>query len=156
MAKFNQVLPDDVIKEFKKLDKNTEKMLGEMTNAGAEIAYKNVVQNMKRAFKTPDELISKLKITKVYRTPSDSGINTKVAVYGYIKPGKKFKRKNSYKKSSGKTYESNGVPAPLVVIQREYGNSRGEKKMPIFRPSFKKSELEPAMLKVQDKYLPKE
>jgi len=156
MAKFNQVLPDDVIKEFKKLDKNTEKMLGEMTNAGAEIAYKNVVQNMKRAFKTPDELISKIKITKVYHTPSDGGINTKVAVYGYLKPGKKFKRKNSYKKSSGKTYESNGVPAPLVVIQREYGNSRGEKKMPIFRPSFKKSELEPAMLKVQDKYLPKE
>lgn len=156
MAKFNQVLPDDVIKEFKKLDKNTEKMLGDMTKAGAEIVYKNVVQNMKRAFKTPDELISKLKITKVYHTPSDSGINTKVAVYGYIKPNKKFKRKNSYKKSSGKTYESNGVPAPLVVIQREYGNSRGEKKMPIFRPSFKKSELEPAMLKVQDKYLPKE
>lgn len=156
MAKFQATLPDDLIKEFRKLDKDSEKMLGEMTKAGAEVAYKNVVENMKRAFNHSDELISKLKITRVYNTPSDGGINTKVAVYGYIKPSKKFKRKNSYKKSSGKTYESNGVPAPLVVIQREYGNSRGEKKMPIFRPSFKKSELEPAMLKIQDKYLPKE
>ncbi len=156
MAKFHEVLPDDLIKEFEKLNKNSEKMVGEMTKAGAEIAYKNVVHNMRKAFKTPDELISKVKITKTYNTPSDGGINTKVAVYGYIKQGKKFKRKNTYKKSSGKTYESDGVPAPLVVIQREYGNSRGVKKIPIFRPSFKKSELEPAMLKVQDKYLPKE
>lgn len=156
MAKFQATLPDNLIKDFEKLNKNSEKMVGEMTKAGAEIAYKNVVENMKRAFKTPDELISKLKITRTYHTPSDGGINTKVAVYGYIKSNKKFKRKNSYKKSSGKSYESNGVPAPLVVIQREYGNSRGEKKMPIFRPSFKKSQIEPAMLKVQDKYMPKE
>lgn len=156
MAKFQATLPDDLIKEFKKLDRDSEKMVGEMTKAGAEIAYKNVVENMKRAFKTPDELISKVKITKTYNTPSDGGINTKVAVYGYIKQGKKFKRKNTYKKARGKVYESDGVPAPMIVVQREYGNSRGVKKMPIFRPSFKKSQLEPAMLKVQDKYLPKE
>ena len=93
---------------------------------------------------------------KTYKTPSDDGINNKVAVYGYIKKGKTYKRKNSYKGKKTGTYESDGVPAPLVVIQREYGNSRGEKKIPIFRPAFKKSQIESVMLKVQEKYLPKE
>lgn len=156
MAKFKAELPTELIKQFEKLNKDTEKMMGEMTKAGAEVAYNNVVANMRRAFKTPKSLISRLKITRVYHTPSDGGINTKIAVYGYINEGKKFKRRNSYKKSGSKTYESNGTPAPLVVIQREYGNSRGEKKIPIFRTSFKKSQLEPVMLKVQEKYLPKE
>ena len=156
MARFKSELPLELIKEFENLNKNTEKMLGEMTKAGAEVAYDNVVLNMKKAFKNSKELIQSLRITKTYKTPSDDGINNKVAVYGYIKQGKSFKRKNSYKKKSSKTYESNGVPASLVVIQREYGNSRGEKKIPIFRPAFKKSQLESAMLKVQEKYLPKE
>lgn len=156
MAKFKAELPTELIKQFEKLDQDTEKMMGEMTQAGAEVVYKNVVANMNRAFKTPKSLISRLKVTRVYHTPSDGGINTKIAVYGYINEGKKYKRKASYKKSGSKSYESNGVPAPLVVIQREYGNSRGEKKMPIFRTSFKKSQLEPVMLKIQEKYLPKE
>ena len=156
MAKFKAELPNELIKELETLNKNTETMLGEMTKAGAKVAYTNVVANMKKAFKDPDELIQCLKVTKTYRTPSDDGINNKVAVYGYIKKGKTYKRKNSYKGKKAKTYESDGVPAPLVVIQREYGNSRGEKKIPIFRPAFKKSQIESAMLKVQEKYLPKE
>jgi hypothetical protein len=156
MARFKAELPTELIKELETLNKNTEKMLGEMTKAGAEVAYVNVVSNMKKAFKDPDELIQSLKVTKTYKTPSDDGINNKVAVYGYIKKGKTYKRKNSYKKKKATTYESDGVPASLVVIQREYGNSRGEKKIPIFRPAFKKSQLESAMLKVQEKYLPKE
>lgn len=157
MAKFKAELPLELIKELENLDKNTEKMLGEMTKAGAEVAYINVVSNMKKAFKDPDELIQCLKVTKTYKTPSDDGINNKVAVYGYIKKGKTYKRKNTYKKKkTANTYESDGVPAPLVVIQREYGNSRGEKKIPIFRPAFKKSQIESAMLRVQEKYLPKE
>ena len=147
---------EELMKELETLNKNTEKMLGEMTKAGAEVAYINVVSNMKKAFKDPDELIQCLKVTKTYRTPSDDGINNKVAVYGYINKGKTYKRKNSYKKKKATTYESDGVPAPLVVIQREYGNSRGEKKIPIFRPAFNKSKIESAMLKVQEKYLPKE
>jgi hypothetical protein len=156
MAKFKAELPTELIKELETLNKNTEKMLGEMTKAGAEVAYDNVISNMKKAFKDPDELIQSLQITKTYKTPSDGGINNKVAVYGYIKKGKTYKRKNSYKGKKAMTYESDGVPASLVVIQREYGNSRGEKKIPIFRPAFKKSQLESAMLKVQEKYLPKE
>jgi ElaB/YqjD/DUF883 family membrane-anchored ribosome-binding protein len=156
MAKFKAELPNDLMKEFKKLEQNTEEMMKEMTRAGAEEVYDRVVSNMKKAFKNPKELIAKTKITKSYRTPSDDGINTKVAVYGYIKEGKKFTRKNSYKKSTGKSYESDGVPAPLVVIQREYGNSRGEKKIPIFRPAFNKAKITTVMEKVQEKYLPKE
>lgn len=157
MAKFQMILADDLIEEFKTLEANTEKMLGEMTRAGAEVAYKKVISNMKRAFEDPDELISKVKITKTYKTPTNGGINTKVAVYGYIKPDRMFTIKNTYKKKKGsKTYTSQGIPAPFVVIQREYGNSRGEKKIPIFRPAFDNSQIESAMLKVQDKYLPKE
>ena len=153
MARFNVELPDDLIKDFKKLEQNTEKMMGEMTRAGAETVYDAVVTNMKRAFKHSDELIGKLKITKTYKTPSDGGINTKVAVYGYIKKGKEFTRKNSYKKSTGKSYSSDGVPASLVVIQREYGNSRGEKKVPIFRPAFNKSKITQEMERVQKNYI---
>lgn len=156
MAKFKEELPTKLIKQFEDLNKNTDKMLGEMTKAGAEVTYKRVVSNMQKAFKTPNSLIKCLKITKTYKTPSDGGINNKVAVYGYINEGKKTVRKNSYKKSTGKSYESNGTPAPLVVIQREYGNSRGEKKIPIFRTAFNKGEITRTMEKVQEKYLPKE
>jgi hypothetical protein len=156
MAKFEMELPTDLIKEFENLEQNTEKMMSEMTKIGAKSVYKKVVSNMKRAFENPDELISKVQITKTYKTPSDDGINTKVAVYGYIKPDKLFKRKNTYKKSTGKSYDSKGIPAPFVVIQREYGNSRGEKKIPIFRPAFNKNQIESEMKKVQEKYLPKE
>lgn len=156
MAKFKAELPNELIKDFQKLERNTEKMMGEMTRAGAETVYDKVVTNMKKAFDHPDEIIEKLQITKTYKTPSDDGINTKVAVYGYIKQGKKFTRKNSYKKATGKSYSSDGVPAPMVVIQREYGNSRGEKKVPIFRPAFNKSKITQVMEQVQEKYLPKE
>ena len=85
MAKFKAELPTELIKQFEKLNKDTEKMMGEMTKAGAEVAYNNVVANMRKAFKTPKSLISRLKITRVYHTPSDDGINTKIAVYGYKK-----------------------------------------------------------------------
>ena len=156
MAKFKAELPNELIKDLQKLEQNTEKMLGEMTRAGAETVYDKAVSRMKVAFAHPDELIEKLKITKTYRTPSDDGINTRVAVYGYIKQGKQYTRKNTYKKSTSKSYTSDGVPAPLVVIQREYGNSRGEKKIPIFRPAFNSSKITQEMLKVQEKYLPKE
>jgi hypothetical protein len=155
MAKFEMELPNDLIKEMEALRKNAPKIFGEMTRAGAEVAYAKASANIKRAFKHSDEILSKLQLTRTYRTPSDDGINTKVAVYGYIKENKQFTRKNTYKKSTGKSYESQGVPVELVVIQREYGNSRGEKKMPIFRPAFNKSKIESAMLSVQDKYIPK-
>lgn len=139
MANFKAELPNDLIKQFESIEKNTEKMMGEMTTAGAKVVYNLVLSNMKGSFKSTKGLAECLKVTKVYKTPSDDGINTKVAFYGY------------FKNSKGKT-----VPAPLVANAREYGTSRGEKKKPFFRKSFNKSQIESAMLQVQNKYLPKE
>lgn len=137
MAKFDIELPDDLIKEFSRLDVETEKMMGEMTKVGAKVVEKNILKNMPKSLKK-SSIISCLKTTKVYKTKSDDAINTKIAFYGY------FKNKR-------------GVitPAPLVANVFEHGTST-VKKQPFLRKSFKKSEIEQEMLKVQEKYMPKE
>lgn len=150
MAKFSLELPNDVIKEFEKLNKTSHKMLEEMTQAGAEVVYKNVKENMKSSFKDSRKLEHYLKITKSYTTPSDDGVNTKIAFYGYYKPNEK---KFSLTSKSGKTYSYNGIPVPLIVRAREFGSSSGEAKKPFFRKSFKKAQIEKEMLKVQEKYI---
>lgn len=150
MAKFSLELPNDVIKEFEKLNKTSHKMLEEMTQAGAEVVYKNVKENMKSSFKDSRKLEHYLKITKSYTTPSDDGVNTKIAFYGYYKEDEK---KFSLTSKSGKTYSYNGIPVPLIVRAREFGSSSGEAKKPFFRKSFKKAQIEKEMLKVQEKYI---
>ena len=69
MATFDLQLPTELMKEFEKLANETDTVFGEMTKAGAKTAYEKVVSNMKRAFKDADELISKVQITKTYKTP---------------------------------------------------------------------------------------
>lgn len=150
MARFEIALPNDLIKEFQKLETTSHKMLEEMTYAGAEVVYKNVKENMKSSFKDSGKLAHYLKITKPYETPSDDGINTKVAFYGYYKPDEKT---FSLTSKSGKTYSYKGIPVPLIIRAREFGSSSGEVKKPFFRKSFKKAQIEKEMLKVQDKYL---
>ena len=150
MAKFSIELPNDIIKEFEKLNKTSHKMLEEMTQAGAEVVYKNVKENMKSSFKDSSKLAHYLKITKSYTTPSDNGVNTKVAFYGYYKEDEKT---FSLTSKSGKSYSYNGIPVPLIVRAREYGSSSGEAKKPFFRKSFKKAQIEKEMLKVQEKYI---
>lgn len=150
MAKFSIELPNDIIKEFEKLNKTSHKMLEEMTHAGAEVVYKNVKENMKSSFKNSSKLAHYLKITKSYTTPSDDGVNTKVAFYGYYKEDEKT---FSLTSKSGKSYSYNGIPVPLIVRAREYGSSSGEAKKPFFRKSFKKAQIEKEMLKVQEKYI---
>ena len=140
MAKFQNELPNDLIKEFEKLNVDSEKMFGEMTNAGAQVVYKLVKSNMSKVFATTKSLDKGLKITKVYKTPSDDGINVHIGFYGY----------DTDKKT--KKYP-NGIPIPLIAMAREYGTSSGEAKKPFFRKSFKKKEIEQAMLKVQNKYI---
>lgn len=136
MARFNNSLPTDLIKEFETLNINTEKMIGEMTQAGAKRVISNVRSNAPASFKD-SEIMKCLKITRVYKTPSDKGINTKVIFTGY------FKNK-----------EGIVTPAPLVVNMFEYGDSKGTyPKKPFFRKSFRKKEIEAEMLKVQDKYI---
>ncbi len=138
MARFDMELPNDLIKEFNDLDNNLDKIFGEMTNAGAKIVHKNVLSNMRSAFKSTKSLEKGLKITRVYKTLSDDGINTKVGFYGYDGvPTKGYPQ---------------GKPIPLKAMAREYGTPT-EAKKPFFRKSFIKSQIEAEMKKVQDKYI---
>ena len=139
MAKFSLELPNDLLNSLQKLGADSEKMISEMTKAGAEVVLSNVKRNIKSAFNDSSDLEDHLGITKTYKTPREDGINTKVILRGYMK------NKNGQE-----------VPVPLVAMAREYGTSRGEAKKPFFRKSFKKNEIEVAMQKIQDKYLPKE
>lgn len=136
MARFEGGLPKDLIKIFEDLDINTETMLGEMVKAGAEVARSNVKAKMPQALRaglTDKNII----LTKVYKTPSDDGINCQAMISGY------------FTNKDGKT-----TPAPLVANMFEYGSrSRKYPKKPFFRSSFNKSQIEKAMLKVQEKYI---
>lgn len=155
MAHFTAELPNDLIKDFDFLQENALKIFGEMTRAGAKVVKRQIATNASRAFdgKTAAKLNKKLKITRTYQTPSDGGINTKVAYYGYIprKDGSKVKIK-------GGSYP--GVPAPLLASLREFGArnagnmpdalKRYWTKRPFVRPAFgNKNAIKDAMLKAQ-------
>jgi hypothetical protein len=103
-----------------------------MTQAGAEVVEHNIRANVPDGIRN-SKMMRCLKITKVYKTPSDDGINTKVAFYGY------FENENGKK-----------TPAPLVANVFEYGRSNADfPKQPFMRKSFKKKEIEQEMMKVQ-------
>lgn len=132
MAKFELEFPNDILKDFEKIYGNTDKIFGEMTKAGAEVVEKNVKANVPESFKK-SKIMKCLKVTKTYKTKTDDGINNKVAFYGYF-------------------INHNGVktPAPLVANVFEYGSSKVTKK-PFMRKSFKKKQIEKAMLEAQKK-----
>jgi hypothetical protein len=138
MARFEGILPTEVINMFETLELNTEKMLGDMVEAGAEVARQNVEAKMPRQLRAG--LLSSgdsIRITRVYKTPSDDGINCQVMIDGY------FINRDGIK-----------TPAPLVANLFEYGRSSSPyPKQPFFRQSFNKSQIEKAMLKVQEKYI---
>ena len=137
MANFDAMLPYDLIQEFEDLAIATPDMMGEMTKAAADTVKNIVENNLNKSFKSTDRLKDCLFVSKTYKTPSDDAVNNKVYIYGYLDEEKKH-------------------PAPLVANAREHGTSRGEVKKPFFKKSFKKDEIENVMLKVQEKYLPKE
>lgn len=138
MARFNAEMPTELLKLFDELGADAHEMLGEMTQAGAEVVLANVKANVPASFRGSD-IMNCLTITRVYSTPSDGGVNTKVAFYGY------------FVNKAGET-----VPAELVCNVMEYGRSKAPvQKHPFMRKSFKKREIEAAMQKVQDKYIPK-
>ena len=136
MAKFTGELPTELIKQFETLELNTEKMLGEMVETGAEVARQNIEAKMPRALREAlgsDNIV----ISRVYKTPSDDGINCQAMIVGY------FTNKNGEK-----------IPAPLVANVFEYGRSNSPfPKQPFFRQSFNKGQIEKAMLRVQEKYI---
>ena len=138
MASFNVELPDDLISQFDKLNKETTKMMEEMTCAGANVVYQNIKSSVPCAWYSSG-IMRCLKISRPYKTPSDDGINTKVAFYGY------FINRNKEK-----------IPAPLVANVTEYGRSNSPyPKKPFLRRSFNKAQIEKAMLAVQNKYIPR-
>lgn len=140
MAKFKAELPNDLMKKFEGLEKDCTTIFGEMVEAGAKTVYKNVIGNMKAVFKNTAPLEKGLRLTKIYKTPSDDGINVHIGFYGY---------------DTSKTTKAhpNGTPIPLMAMAREYGTSSGEDKKPFFRKSFRKTEIEQAMKRVQDKHI---
>lgn len=136
MALFNIELPNDILRDIEKLDKDTQKMLEEMTEAGARVVLSNIKSSVPASWYTSG-IMKCLKITKPYKTPSDDGVNTKVAFYGY------FINRNNEK-----------IPAPLVANVTEYGRSNSPyPKKPFLRRSFKKAQIEKAMQDVQKKYI---
>lgn len=149
MARFEIKVPTELMNELTKLGKNTPKMIEEMEQAGADVVYKNVKANMKNSFKDSSKLEPYLKITKTYRT-KDGSVNTKVGFYGKYKEGSsKFKVTSK----SGREYNYDYIPVPLIVRAREFGSSSGESKKPFYRKSWNNNQIESAMLKVQKKYI---
>ena len=138
MARMEVELPTELMKVFEELGNDTQKMLEEMTQEGAKTVLANVKANVPPSF-NGSGIMQCLKITRPYYTPSDGGRNTKVAFYGYFdnEDGKK-------------------TPAPLVCNLFEYGRSSPNPpypKHPFMRKSFKKGQIEAAMMKVQGRYI---
>ncbi len=134
MAKFTANIDESVLKDISYIDKQFDTIFGGMTKAGAEVVYKNVIANLPESLRSSG-FSSHVKLSRVYKTPSDDGINTKVMITGYFinKDGRK-------------------TPAPLVANMFEYGSSKKKyPKQPFFRKSFKKSQIMKAMEEEQKK-----
>ena len=147
MAKFAMELPTEEIEKAEKLSRNTDKIFGEMTRAGAKV----VADNMKST--APNQgLAEGIKLSRTYKTPSDDGINTKVYFSGYFPfQGNRttFARRN---RNGGKMYTtSKGVPKEFVAIMYEYGRSDGTfPKKPFVRKAFtNRNAIEKEMRKAQ-------
>lgn len=130
MAKFTLELPTDIMKDIQRIEADSEKIFGGMTKAGAEVALEAVKANAPSGWRDSG-ILNNIGLTRTYKTPSDDGINTKVIISGYF-------------------IDENGVrtPAPLVANVFEYGSSKFPKQ-PFFRRSFRKGQIESAMLKAQ-------
>ena len=135
MANFVGGLPTDLIKKFEQLEIDTNKMLSDMVKSGAQVVRNNVNGKMPRELKKVVD--SGAKVSKVYKTPTDDGINQQVVISGYFV--------NRWKQVT---------PAPLVANLFEYGRSGASyPKKSFFRASFNQSQIEQAMLKEQEKYI---
>ena len=134
MARFKMQMPTEVIKEFQMVYNNTDEIFGEMTRAGAEVVEKNIIANVPQSIQKSN-MMKKLKITKTYKTPSNDGIATKVGFFG------KFIDEDGREKI-----------CEIVGNVFEYGRSNSPfPKHPFMRKSFKKKEIEKAMLDAQKK-----
>ena len=139
MASFTDDTFAKLAKMYKDLEIETDAMLSEMVIAGATVVKDNMTANMPKNFR--DALTSQnIELSKVYKTPSDGGINCQAKIVGY------FINRNGVK-----------TPAPLVANMLEYGStSRKYGKQAFLRASFNRKQIEEAMLQVQKKYISEE
>ena len=129
---FKVKLPTEIMQDIERISDDCEEIFGAMTRAGAEVVESNIEANIPQSIRESN-MMSCLKITQTYKTPSDDAINTKIGFYGY------------FINEHGKR-----VPAPLVANVFEYGRSTEPfPKHPFLRKSFKRKQIEEAMLKAQ-------
>lgn len=134
MAKFRMQLPEEIIKDCEYVLNNTKNIFGGMTRAGAEVVEKNIKANVPDGIRNSN-MMNNLVVTKTYTTPTDGGINNKVGFFGYF-IGKDKRTK----------------VAPLIANVFEYGRKSSKfPKHPFMRKSFKRKEIESAMLDAQSK-----
>ena len=107
-------VPEEIEKQLDKLYNDTPKIFGAMTKAGAQI----VADELKATAPHPD-IAANIKLTKIYETPSDGAINTKVLLVG-------------------RTKVSN-APLALVANCFEYGRSN----LPFPRKPFLRKAFDP-------------
>ena len=137
MAKAQFEIPAELIRQMNDLEHNTEKMMGEMVEAGAKTVLSKIQENAPAAMKKDAELMQCLGTTRVYKTPSDDGINVKVGFSGYFT-----------------NQDGQRTPAALVANVFEYGRSTSPyPKQPFMRKSFNKAAITKAMEEVQKKYI---
>lgn len=146
MAKFELILPDNIIKDTEKLYRDSDKIFGGMTRAGAKVVLDNVKQTAPHA-----GIASNVKLSKTYKTPSDGGVNTKVYFSGYLPfkgDRKTFKRRG---RKGGDVYTTTkGIPVAFLAQMYEYGRSTSPfPKRPFFRKAFNEANIKKAMLKAQ-------
>lgn len=157
MAKLVVQMPDEVINDIKRINDNYDEIFGGMTEAGADVMMAYIQKGAKWAFgSAAAKPLTGLKKTKVYKTPSDGGINTKVAFYGY--QGPKFTKDGRYVKViiKGKyDYSSKGVPWAIITAARSSGTvyrTPGgiERSIPFMPQALAhKAEIKKAMLEKQ-------
>ena len=136
MAKFIGATTKELQEQFEKMNVNLEEMLSQMVTAGAQVVHDNMVAKMPENLKSV--LTSEnIRISKVYSTPSDGGINCQAQIVGYFT--------NRYGKKT---------PAPLVANMIEYGSiNKHYHKQAFLRSSFSKKQIEAKMLEVQEKFI---
>lgn len=133
MAMFEATLPDELMMGIDKYYNGVDKMMKEMTKAGARVTASNVKRNMPQSFHK-SKIKNNFYMTRSYYAKSDDSINTKLGFYGYFTNHRKKK-----------------VPAPLVANMFEYGRSNFVKR-PFFRQSFNQQQIIEAMTKEQENF----
>ena len=141
MAKFNLELPTDVMKDFRRIYDDSDKIFGAMTTAGAEVAASKI-----KATVPVRDMASHVKITRVYKTPTDDGINTKVYLSGYLPfKGNRTTFVRRGREGSAVYSTSKGIPVDFLGMVFEYGRSYPSfPKKPFLRKAFSKKAIETA------------